>query len=259
MSARPEVPGLERVDERFEGCAIRVLQQVVLALPDLDEAPQLAGALTRPLGLAERCLERSNTDEALDGREQADGIERLAGEGVRARGQSTDAGFLRAADRDDRDRPCLRAFAEALAVEDPVDAGQADVEHDRVGAGADQEALGLDHVLSVEHLDSLELEGRAQQFAERQVVVDDQHLDLAVRQHGFPWADRVAVTSEIGAQPPGLNQRNAQIHGAKLAEFACHSHGKRRAKITRMRYATRVPGTRTELWPKPREQAWAPI
>ena len=41
------------------------------------------------------------------------------------------------------------------------------------GTRADQQSLGLDHMVRLEDLDPLELERRAEQLAERQVVIDD--------------------------------------------------------------------------------------
>src|SRR5439155_1152307 len=173
VRARAEVARLERVHESLERLAVGMLEQVVLALPDLNQPAQLARTLRRLLAL-ERTLQRRDPDQSFERREQTDRIERLAGERVRAGGQRAYAGLLRAADRDDRDRPRLRALAEPLAVERPVHAGKADVEHDGVGARFGEQPLRLDHMVRLVHLDALELERRPEQLAERQIVVDDQ-------------------------------------------------------------------------------------
>jgi hypothetical protein len=84
------------------------------------------------------------------------------------------AGLVRSADRDDRDPAGLRSLAQAFEVEDPVDAGEPDVEQDRVGTRLDEHPLGLDHVVGRADLESLQLECRTDQLAEQPVVVDDQ-------------------------------------------------------------------------------------
>ena len=71
-----------------------------------------------------------------------------------------------------------RALAEPLAVEEAVDPGQADVEQDRVGNTLLDQALRLDHVVGFAHLDSFQLERGANEFANRLVVIDHEHVLL---------------------------------------------------------------------------------
>jgi hypothetical protein len=99
-----------------------VLEQIVLALPDLNQAAQLARALAALLALGKRGLKRRDADKTLERRQQVDGVERLPDEGVGAGGDGAHAGFLRAADRHDRHRFRLQALAQAFEVEDAVDA-----------------------------------------------------------------------------------------------------------------------------------------
>ena len=85
------------------------------------------------------------------------------------------ARLLGAADHDDRHGRGARAVAQALAVEEAVDAGQADVEHDRVGDALEDEALRLDRVVRLLDLDPLELERRPDELAEPGIVVDHEN------------------------------------------------------------------------------------
>ena len=69
-------------------------------------------------------------------------------------------------------------LTQPCAVEEPVDPRKPDVEHDRVGSPFANELLGLDHMVGLVYLDSLELECRAYELAEADVVVDDENAKL---------------------------------------------------------------------------------
>src|SRR5262249_29584380 len=82
---------------------------------------------------------------------------------------------------DDRGLARALALAKTLGVEEAVDAGEADVEDDRVGEALEDHALGLDHVAGVTYVDPLELERGADERTELYVVVD--HQDLRLGRH----------------------------------------------------------------------------
>ena len=77
MRARPEVPRLERVGKRLERLPVRVLEHLVLLLPDLDQAAQLVGVGRRLAGMTQRDVERRAPDELLDRADEMERVERL--------------------------------------------------------------------------------------------------------------------------------------------------------------------------------------
>ena len=67
-------------------------------------------------------------------------------------------------------------LTEPLAVEQPVDSRQPDIEHDRIRGAALHQALRLDHMVGLCDPEPVELERRPYEIADGEIIVDNKNV-----------------------------------------------------------------------------------
>ena len=155
----------------------------------------------RVLRLGER--QRRAADEPAQARDDLLEAERLGDVIVAARGEARDAvveGVLRGEEQHGR----LGAVgAHALQHLEPVDVGEHDVEHDRVGPELAGDLHGAEAVGGGAHVPPLVPQGHLQQLGERVLVVDDEHAHhraVALRDRGARcWLVGAVLMSPVSA------------------------------------------------------------
>jgi hypothetical protein len=177
VRARDHVLRLERIRERDDGVAIRILEQPALAALDLEQVAQVARVEDELLVIVARMLRTKRNseqaaDETLDDREQLERAERFRQDGVRARLTRDDL-VDRPSEQNDGNR--ARAFVglETAAEVDPALARHVHVEHDRVGDLALEERRRVRGILGLVDLDLERVEGCPKQGPQAGVVIHE--------------------------------------------------------------------------------------
>jgi len=159
---------------------IGVLQQAPLPALDLEQVTQVAGVeqqllvcLPLPARAEGRCVEPGG--DPLHDREQLQRAERLEHERFRADlGRRRLVGHVRTGEEHDRDVAGRARGLQLRAERCPVQAGHADVEHDRVRTG-DLDALPGRHCIrGLVDLDVHGFERRAEKCTKSVVVINEQ-------------------------------------------------------------------------------------
>ena len=193
--ARAGVLGLERTCERRDGLAVGTLDQCALTALQLDQVAQVARVEQELLlvGAAPGAAKRqahAAACEPLDDRQELERPERLQQQRVGARLAGVVLDVVEAREQDDADVLRRTLALQPTAELDPVDTGQADVEHDDVRPRSRDSPLSLGRVAGVVHVDVHGFEGRPEEVTEPRVVIDDQQAHESLLQAAFPSRHR---------------------------------------------------------------------